>query len=515
MHSLRMPHLSIVILFLGTAATASISYAQSNPAERELRFGTDPTGGAPYIFKVDPDGPYVGFEVELATYLAQKLGRLPVAVEGEWSTLPELLDKPRGGEKGIDIVLNGYELREDLQQQYAATVPYYVYRLALVVHAQDDSIQQWSDLRAGKRIGVLEGSVAFDYCQQRYPGQVLPNKDVAVMFEEVKRRGRVDATVQDNPAAIWFVHFDPAYRGLLRIVEPARQPSYYVIYVRKQDTQLKQRLDEAIREGFRDGTFRRIYSKYGLWNADQEWLAKELTGQFPPDDDTPVEGWGSSGSGSLWPLIPKLLQAAGMTVFLSVASFPLAMMLGLLIALGRVYGPGWIATPLTLYVEVIRGTPLLLQLYFLFFMFPKIHPIFALDPIYTGILGLALNYAAYEAENYRAGLLAIPKGQMEAALALGMTPLTAIRVVIVPQALRLVIPPVTNDFIALFKDTSVCSVILITELTRRYNELYNFNRDLVVELAIVTAGLYLLMSYPLALLARTLEKRWGVPHTPR
>jgi ABC-type amino acid transport substrate-binding protein len=169
MHSLRMPHLSIVILFLGTAATASISYAQSNPAERELRFGTDPTGGAPYIFKVDPDGPYVGFEVELATYLAQKLGRLPVAVEGEWSTLPELLDKPRGGEKGIDIVLNGYELREDLQQQYAATVPYYVYRLALVVHAQDDSIQQWSDLRAGKRIGVLEGSVAFDYCQQRYP----------------------------------------------------------------------------------------------------------------------------------------------------------------------------------------------------------------------------------------------------------------------------------------------------------------------------------------------------------
>jgi polar amino acid transport system substrate-binding protein len=204
-----------------------------------------------------------------------------------------------------------------------------------------------------------------------------------------------------------------------------------------------------------------------------------------------------------------------MTVFLSVASFPLAMMLGLLIALGRVYGPGWIATPLTLYVEVIRGTPLLLQLYFLFFMFPKIHPIFALDPIYTGILGLALNYAAYEAENYRAGLLAIPKGQMEAALALGMTPLTAIRVVIVPQALRLVIPPVTNDFIALFKDTSVCSVILITELTRRYNELYNFNRDLVVELAIVTAGLYLLMSYPLALLARTLEKRWGVPHMPR
>jgi len=208
-------------------------------------------------------------------------------------------------------------------------------------------------------------------------------------------------------------------------------------------------------------------------------------------------------------LLRELLRAAGMTVFLAVASFPLAMAAGLLIGVGRVYGPEWLKIPLAIYVEVIRGTPLLLQLYFLFFMIPKIHPIFALDPIYTGILGLAINYAAYEAENYRAGLLAIPKGQMEAALALGMTPFAAIRTVIVPQAVRVVIPPVTNDFIALFKDTSVCSVILITELTRKYNELYNFNRDLVVELAFITAGLYLLMSYPMSLLARWLERRTG------
>jgi polar amino acid transport system substrate-binding protein len=72
-----------------------------------------------------------------------------------------------------------------------------------------------------------------------------------------------------------------------------------------------------------------------------------------------------------------------------------------------------------------------------------------------------------------------------------------------------VIPPVTNDFIALFKDTSVCSVILITELTRKYNELYNFNRDYIVQLAFITAGLYLLMSYPMSLLARWLERRMG------
>ena len=152
------------------------------------------------------------------------------------------------------------------------------------------------------------------------------------------------------------------------------------------------------------------------------------------------------------------------------------------------------------------GTPLLLQLYFVFYLLPGVFPLLTLSPLQAGIIGLAINYSAYEAENYRAGLLAIPRGQMEAALSLGMTPVTAIRRVIVPQALRIVIPPVTNDFIALFKDTSVCSVILITELTRKYNELYNFNRDYIAELAFVTAGLYLVMSYPMALLAQWLER---------
>ena len=183
------------------------------------------------------------------------------------------------------------------------------------------------------------------------------------------------------------------------------------------------------------------------------------------------------------------------------------MVIGLFVALGRVYGPRWLRIPLGIYVEFLRGTPLLLQLYFVFYLLPGVVPVLTLSPLQAGILGLAINYSAYEAENYRAGLLAIPRGQMEAALALGMTPLTAIRTVIVPQALRLVIPPVTNDFIALFKDTSVCSVILITELTRKYNELYNFNREYIAELAFVTAGLYLVMSYPMALLAHWLETR--------
>jgi polar amino acid transport system substrate-binding protein len=508
--------------WLVAAVAALVLAAPAVAQEKELKYGTDPTGGGPYIFRNDPNNPnapFVGFEVELAQYLAKKLGRTAREVTGEWDKLPELLTKPREGDKGIDIVLNGYEERNDLKADYAATVPYYVYRLQLVAHADDETVNGWFDLpakdgRPGKKIGVLNGSVAADYCQQRYGDATQSQNDVATMFNLVAERetNKIDVTVQDNPACVYYLDH-PLYRGKLKLVDAGRQPGNYVIYLRKDDKELLDGINAAIKEGLKDGSLRRIYQKYGVWNYDQDWLSKELTGDFPTDDDTKVERLSLSGGGSVWPLVPKLVEAAGMTVFLAVTSFPLAMLAGMIIAVGRVYGPLWLKFPFAVYVEVIRGTPLLLQLYFLFFMLPKLVPGFSLDPIYTGILGLAINYAAYEAENYRAGLLAVPRGQMEAGLALGMTPFAVIYRVIVPQAFRIVIPPVTNDFIALFKDTSVCSVILITELTRKYNELYNFNRDLVVELAFITAGLYLLMSYPMSVLARWLERRMGTHAT--
>jgi polar amino acid transport system substrate-binding protein len=202
----------------------------------------------------------------------------------------------------------------------------------------------------------------------------------------------------------------------------------------------------------------------------------------------------------------KLAWAAWTTIKLSFLAMPLAMLAGLLIAVGRLYGPFWMSWVFGAYVELIRGTPLLLQLFVIYYVLPSAG--IYMPAFWAGVLGLALNYSAYEAENYRAGLLAIPRGQMEAALALGMSVPTALRRVIVPQAVRIVIPPVTNDFISLFKDTSVCSVIAITELTGQYQHLSVDNPGMVLELAMMTAVLYLLMSYPLSLVARRLERRF-------
>jgi polar amino acid transport system substrate-binding protein len=165
-------------------------------------------------------------------------------------------------------------------------------------------------------------------------------------------------------------------------------------------------------------------------------------------------------------------------------------------------------------VEVVRGTPLVLQLYVIYFLIPEFAAFlipgsqFSISAFWSAVLGLAINYSAYEAEIYRAGLQAVPQGQMEAAMALGMPRNLAIRRILIPQATRIVIPPVTNDFIALFKDTAACSVITVVELSKEY---YIHARDTqaVVSLGLLTAFLYLAMSYPLSVLAARLEKYLG------
>jgi polar amino acid transport system substrate-binding protein len=153
----------------------------------------------------------------------------------------------------------------------------------------------------------------------------------------------------------------------------------------------------------------------------------------------------------------------------------------------------------------LRGTPLMLQLYFIFYLLPEVG--INIPAIPTAILGLAINYSAYESEIYRAGLQAVPRGQWEAALSLGMSRAQTLRRIVLPQAFKVVIPPMVNDFIALFKDTSVCSVVTIVELTKRFSILSRSNvADLVILMGF-TALLYLAMSYPMSVLAGRIERR--------
>jgi polar amino acid transport system substrate-binding protein len=456
-----------------------------------LLYGSDMEGGGPYAYP-DPDAPggVAGFEVDLMRRLAGDLGVGPVFSQGQWDKLLQVLDSGR-----IDAVINGYEWTEQRARDYLATRPYYVYQLQLMVR-RGSPIRSWSDLKAPRpgggawTVGVLVGSAGDTFAAEQGGANVrVVRFDGATDAMTAVQNGQYDATLQDLPAARFYA---ARFSGLEQ-VGPPESHGYYVIYVRKQDRALRHALDQGLARMTASGELRRIYERYGIWTEAQN----ELAAIHAPIEPTPGQridhGWAL-----LRRYLPLLTEAAVVTIVLSITSMPIAMGLGLLIAIGRLYGPRPLRLLLGGYVELIRGTPLMLQLFVLFFLVK-------LPPWVAGISGLAINYSAYEAEIYRAGLQAIPGGQMEAALALGMSRWMALRRVIVPQAVRIVIPPVTNDFIALFKDTSVCSVVTLVELTKQYSILANSTNG-ATEFALAAAVLYMLMSVPLSWFSRWSER---------
>ncbi|GIW94516.1 MAG: amino acid ABC transporter permease [Pirellulaceae bacterium] len=476
-----------------------------------LRWGGDEEGGGPYVYP-DPSDPSrrVGFEVELADLLARRLGLRAEFCQGQWDRLPDLLQ--RGD---IDIVLNGYEWTPVWAERFGTTIPYYIYDLQLLARRSDSSIESWEDLRRGprKRVAVLGGSAAQAYMEKHFAGDVE-----LVLYEGVTDAMRavelgtdgLDATVQDGPIVTFYL--ERGFPGLKRVGQPVGR-GFYTILVRKGERRLLERLNQAILDSLRDGSLRAILERYGLWDENQQLRALECDagGSFRPGS---VSADGAQQATETFTAVRGkrvlaergwlLVKAAGVTVVLSVLAMPLAIAMGLLVAVTRLFTPRWLSWLAVAYIEIVRGTPLVLQLYVIFFVLPElgIH----VSAFWAAILGLAINYSAYEAEIYRAGIQAIPAGQMEAALSLGMSKWLALRRIIIPQATRIVIPPMTNDFIALFKDTAVCSVITVVELSKEYY-IHARSTGAVVELGILTALLYLAMSYPLAVLTRRMEKR--------
>jgi His/Glu/Gln/Arg/opine family amino acid ABC transporter permease subunit len=209
-----------------------------------------------------------------------------------------------------------------------------------------------------------------------------------------------------------------------------------------------------------------------------------------------------------WENLPYFLEvlipAAGMTVRIAAGAFVLAIVVGLLLALLQTARIAPITAIVRTYIEVIRGTPVLAQLFILYFGLTEVGIRFS--PVQAAIIGLGCNGGAYLAEIFRAGIASIHAGQMEAALTIGMTPLQAMRYVVLPQALNVVVPPTTNYSIALLKDTAVVSAVAAPEIMFRARNLV-METYLSAQIYLLVAIMYLLMSLVLASISRRLERR--------
>jgi polar amino acid transport system permease protein len=207
-----------------------------------------------------------------------------------------------------------------------------------------------------------------------------------------------------------------------------------------------------------------------------------------------------------WDIFKYLIPAVPWTVLITVCAFALALVLGLIVGVLRISKIRVVATIAGAYINVIRGVPLLVQIFFIYF---GLGSILHLDRFSAGVIAVGVCYSAYLAEIFRSGIEAIAHGQYDAAFSLGMTRFQTLRYVIIPQSLRIVIPPVANEFIASLKDSSLVSIIGLRELTRAGREYYSqyfvdFQTWLLVGL------IYLVMTISLSKLVKYLEKVYSV-----
>jgi len=446
-----------------------------------LRWGGDVQGGEPYVFQDPTDGArLLGFEVELAEALARRLGVRAEFVQNDWQTLVASLE--RGD---FDIVMNGLEVTPARDGRVAFTRPYYTFSETLVVRRETRDVESLADLR-GARVGTLQGSLAADLLAAAPGVHTVLYEGVQEPYLDLEQ-GRLAAVLLDDIIANRYALGRPGLRAAGSVGE-----GVYAIAVRPDEQRLVRAVDEVLGEVIESGELRLVLQRWGLWNDRQ--LALATTVSRPP---TPVETHLTAAQVQLF------VRAAGVTVWVSALAMGLAVAGGLVLAvtqrLGGPIGRGAAQT----YVEVFRGTPVLLQLYVLYY---GLAPVLTLDAFTAAVLGLGMNYAAYEAELYRAGIGAVAPAQTEAALALGMTRGLAFRRIVLPQALRVALPGMANDFIALLKDSSLVSVITVVELTKQMTITAVDVRSWLGP-GLLCAALYLALSYPLSRLARRLERR--------
>ncbi|MBC7385037.1 MAG: ABC transporter permease subunit [Cryobacterium sp.] len=492
----------VVLAAAAVGATFSFTSCPDARAAEPIRWAADTESGAPLVFQ-DPKEPtkIIGFEREVIEGVARHLGRSATLVHNSWDGLIPGLS--RGN---YDVIINGLEITEERKREISFTDPYFVTFEQLAVRRDESTIGSLANCR-GKKVGTLKFSLAQTMLEKFGGIEIVTYEAEPTAYEDLKN-GRTDAVLLDAPLAIYNAKPNPA----LKLVGAPIGSVLYGIGLKKSDTELLAQMNGALAEMVKSGELRRIYDRYNLWNplmAERFGDSREAALEPPTMyeyylNSTNRERTITERLKLYVTFLPILAKGALTTLNISLVAMVLAVGLGLILALMRLYGPKPVAILSLIYIELIRGTPLLIQLFFIFYALP--HVGIRLSPFVAAVLGLGLNYAAYEAENYRAGILGVAKAQSEAGLALGLSNRQTVRYIVIPQALRIVIPPITNDFISLLKDSSLVSVITMVELTKLYGQLASTYYDFL-GIGLLVAMFYLLLGLPFVRLARYVENR--------
>ncbi|MGI4747917.1 MAG: ABC transporter substrate-binding protein/permease [Janthinobacterium lividum] len=490
---------------LHAAAALMVVMGFAGPASAApLRWASDSQSGAPFVFHDPADqSKLTGFETDLIQALAKRIGRDQTFVQNDWDGLIP------GLQRGLyDVVIDGIEITPEHRAAVDFSTPYYRTYEQIAVRRDAVGLDSVDALR-GHVVGTLKDTLSQRLLEKAGGISLRSYDDETNAYSDLVN-GRLDAVMLDAPIALYYAVPDPR---LKLVGAPIGELSYGIALAKGHDV-LRAQLDAGLEAMRRDGELRRILGRWNMWTPEMAiFTGDTATEAIEPTAwqhwllaTRPVATW-RDRLARYAGFLPLIGRAALMTVAVSACAMVLAVAWGLVLALARRYGRWPFRMAATFYIEIVRGTPLLIQILFIFYGLPSLG--IRLDPFVAGVVALGLNYAAYEAENYRAGLQSVPHGQMEAALALNMTQVQAVRYVVVPQAFRFVVPVMTNDFISLLKDSSLVSVITLTELTQAYVRLSTTYYD-YFGTGLLIGGAYLLLGLPFVRLARMAERRLSV-----
>ena len=495
------PALLILLLTIALLAPSCSAETKSTFGAGVLRWGGDSEGGFPYMFP-NPENhdELIGFEVDIVKEISAYLGLKPEYVNNAWDNLIPGLSRNL-----YDIAINGLEVTPEHEEAVNFSIPYYKTFLQLAVRKEDNSIIELSDCRK-KTVGTLKESYAQMVLEELGEVNIRTYIVEANTYEDLQN-GRLDAALFDSPIAIYSAGFNPE----IKFVGKPIGTITYAIAISKENRELLRDINRAIAHIRDTGKLREIYDRWNLWSP---MMAQEFNDYSKSTvEPTRYNDWADAHRPEISMnerltryvgFLPSFGKTAVVTMQVSMTAMMIAMILGLALALARIFAPKYISLLATCFIELMRGTPVLIQLFFIFYGLPGIG--IKLSPFWAGAVGLGLNYSAYQAEIYRAGLFAIPQAQWEAALALGMNRGQAMKEVMLPQAVRVVIPPITNDFISLLKDSSLVSIITMVDLTKAYGQLAATYYDYVGP-GLMVAVIYLLLGLPFVKFSRYAEKQ--------
>ncbi|MBF5046024.1 MULTISPECIES: ABC transporter permease subunit [Myxococcaceae] len=477
--AVRRPAILALLLSL-LAAVLLPGCGGAKDTGRTVRIGVDATYPP---FESVQDGQFTGFDVELGRALAEEMGGRAEFVNTSFDgVFPALL----GGK--FDLVMSAVTITDERRARLAFSEPYYTAGQVVAVREGEQQVKSIDDLD-GKTAGIQINTTA-SLVLQKHPAVTVRQYPTIDLALQDLANGNLAAVVGDAPTLRYFIAHG---FGRLSTVGALLTEEHYGIAMDPRRTDLHKEVNAALARLRANGKFAALEEKYFGKAAAAEAAQAQGAAQLP------------------WARMARtLLRGLVLTVALTLLSLVLGLPLGLALALARLSRRGWIRAVASSYVELFRGTPLLVQIIFVYYALPQLVGL-DLAPFAAAVLALTLNCAAYVAEIFRAGIGAVDAGQLEAAQALGLSRWQGMRHVVLPQAFRHALPPLTNEAIALLKDSSLVSIIGMAELTRSGQELAS---QLAAPLAVwpAVALFYLLVTFPLTRLAGGLERRLRIQH---